>query len=105
MRTRRSQSSSDPVLSSNLPAQAGHRLSSLMESKHIPVLLHEIVEALSLVPSDVVVDATLGGAGHAAHIAKKLGKNGVLIGFDLDSEAIARGKHALEGVAPKVHLV
>jgi len=97
MRTRRSQSSSDPVSSGHPPAFVG--------AGHVPVLLHEAVDSLSLKPDDVVVDATLGGAGHAGAIAATLGKKGVLIGFDLDTDAISRAKKVLEGARPDVHLI
>ena len=88
MRTRLQKSSSDPVSS-------GHR----------SVLLHESIDALALEKSDTVVDATLGGAGHAREIANKLGKDGTLIGFDLDADAIERARDILEGSACKVHLM
>jgi len=89
MRTRRSQFSSDPV----------------SPQVHQPVLLHEAISSLTLSPDDVVVDATLGGAGHARVIADHLGKEGMLIGFDLDADAIARAHKALSGTKPTIHLV
>lgn len=76
-----------------------------MQSMHRSVLLHEATELLAIQPDDCVVDATLGGAGHALAIAAQLGKGGTLIGIDADHDAILRAKEALEGVAPKVHLV
>ena len=97
MRTRRSQSSSDPV-----PSPFDNPRG---ESRHQPVLLHEIVESLSIAPDDIVVDATLGGAGHAKSLADRLGKKGMLIGFDLDPEAIVRARRMLSTVKPKIHLV
>ncbi len=72
---------------------------------HISVLLHEAVESLQLQEDDIVVDATLGGAGHAQRIAERLGKNGILIGFDLDPDAIERARVALEPVSPKTYLI
>jgi len=89
MRTRRSQSSSGPV------SQEVHRA----------VLLNEAIEQLAIRKDDIVVDATLGGAGHALAIAELLDKNGVLIGFDLDADAVGRAQSALAGVRPEVHLV
>ena len=94
MRTRRSQSSSDPVSSTPLSGE-GHR----------SVLLHEAIESLTIAQNDIVVDATLGGGGHAKRIAEKLGKNGMLIGFDLDGEAVLRAREALQGVSPRVLLL
>ena len=94
-RTRRSAlSSSDPVSSTR------HRSGEVARPQtHVPVLLHEVLACLDLQPDDVVVDATLGGAGHAKEIAKMLGEHGVLIGFDADPAAIERAHNALGAVA------
>ncbi|MDB4983988.1 MAG: mraW [Patescibacteria group bacterium] len=62
---------------------------------HIPVLFNESIEALSIKKDGTYVDGTLGGAGHACEIARHLGPDGTLIGFDLDSNAIARAKEKL----------
>lgn len=72
---------------------------------HRSVLLHEAIDSLALSPSDTVVDATLGGAGHAREIAARLGKSGTLIAFDADEHAIARGKEALKDAQCTVHFV
>lgn len=92
MRTRRSQSSSDPTPSRGVEG-------------HIPVLLQETLRLLAIQPDDIVVDGTLGGAGHAREIAQLLGSNGTLIGFDLDTDAIARAKEALSVSKAHIHLV
>lgn len=94
MRTRRSQSSSDPVLSTE--GKSG---------KHTPVLLHEAIDSLSISEDDVVIDATLGGAGHAHAIAEKLSGKGTLIGFDLDPDAILRAQKILVDTKPNKYLV
>lgn len=72
---------------------------------HRTVLLHEAVDSLSIQESDIVVDATLGGAGHAKEISSQLGKKGVLIAFDADADAIERGKDALRTSKATVHFV
>ncbi len=59
---------------------------------HIPVLLNEAIDGLNLKSGDIVFDATLGGGGHAAEICKKVGHEGLLIGTDLDEEALRRAK-------------
>ena len=77
---------------------AGHvpKTTASQSSGHRTVLLHEAIEQLGIKSGDIVVDATLGGAGHATAIAELLGKGGALIGMDLDQEAIERAKIALE---------
>lgn len=59
-----------------------------MEFVHIPVLLNEVIESLQIKPNGVYVDCTVGGAGHSSEIVKKLSKNGILIAFDKDIDAI-----------------
>lgn len=62
---------------------------------HKPVLLKESIEGLNLKEGSVVVDATLGGGGHASEILKIIGKSGKLIAIDQDSEAIENFKNKL----------
>ena len=84
----------------------GHRSAAGIPAGHTTVLLHEAIENLCIQSGDTVVDATLGGAGHARAIAQKLGVKGILIGFDLDGSAIERTKKALEKFTkPAIHLV
>lgn len=59
-----------------------------MEFIHIPVLLNEVIESLQIKPNGIYVDCTVGGAGHSSEIVKKLSKNGILIAFDKDIDAI-----------------
>src|SRR5688500_16987335 len=51
---------------------------------HEPVLMRETLEALDVRPGQTVVDCTLGRAGHAREIARRLGPEGLLIGTDVD---------------------
>lgn len=72
---------------------------------HTSVLLQESIDALSIKKDGVYVDGTLGGAGHALEIAKHLGPDGTLIGFDLDSNAIVRGQAKLAPAKCRIILV
>lgn len=72
---------------------------------HIPVLFKESLEALTIKKDGTYVDGTLGGAGHARAIADHLGPDGTLIGFDLDSHAIARAEERLADAKCKIILV
>lgn len=65
-----------------------------MEARHDSVLLAESVTALALTQSSVVVDATLGGAGHFREILAALGEGGMLIGIDADAAAVERARAA-----------
>jgi 16S rRNA (cytosine1402-N4)-methyltransferase len=51
---------------------------------HRPILVPEILEALSPKPGEVAVDCTLGFGGHAREILPKLLPNGRLLGLDAD---------------------
>ena len=57
-----------------------------MSVYHLPVMLHECIEALQVVPDGIYVDATFGGGGHSAEILKHLA-TGRLIAFDQDDDA------------------
>ena len=62
---------------------------------HISVMPTEVLELLNVQPGGVVVDGTLGLAGHSYLIAEKLGTKGHLIGIDHDSLAIDLAKTKL----------
>lgn len=59
-----------------------------MSGYHVPVMLDRCVEALSIDPSGIYVDATFGGGGHSREILGKL-QNGMLYAFDQDADAKA----------------
>jgi 16S rRNA (cytosine1402-N4)-methyltransferase len=101
MRTRRFKSSGDPVRGTPASARDG----SPTRDGHRSVLLHEAIDALNLGTGKTVVDATLGGAGHAKEIITKLGKSGTLVGFDADIEAIERSRTELADAEPKTFFV
>ncbi len=75
-----------------------------MEFAHTSVLLNETIEGLKIKPDGVYFDGTLGGGGHSAEIAKRLGQ-GRLIGIDQDDEAILAAAKRLEPWKEKVTLV
>ncbi len=63
--------------------------------RHIPVLLNEVVEGLNLNNNNVVVDCTLGDAGHSEAMLGKIGPKGKLLGVDADPESLLRAKNNL----------
>ena len=54
---------------------------------HVPVLLHESIDALQVKPDGAYVDCTFGGGGHTREILKRLGAGGKLFVFDQDADA------------------
>ena len=67
-----------------------------MEFKHKPVMLEECIKGLNIKPEGIYVDGTLGGAGHSKEIAKRLSKDGLLIGIDRDDDALKAAKENLK---------
>jgi 16S rRNA (cytosine1402-N4)-methyltransferase len=80
--------------------------------RHVPVLFQETIDFLRVRPGGTYADCTLGLAGHSSGIARLLGPEGHLIGFDRDPEALALAKAKLDQVceelgsqAPRITLV
>ncbi len=57
---------------------------------HISVLLHEVLEGLSIREGDIIVDATVGGAGYTKAFCERVGASGKVYGFDEDRAALER---------------
>ncbi len=76
-----------------------------MEFKHISVLLSETIESLKIKENGIYFDGTVGGAGHSKEIAKRLGKDGVLICVDQDDNAIAKASEVLKDFDCTIHIV
>jgi 16S rRNA (cytosine1402-N4)-methyltransferase len=70
---------------------------------HTPVMLDEVVELLSAVPAGPVLDATLGGAGHARALLDAR-PDIQLIGVDQDADALAAAAENLADYAERVEL-
>ncbi|MGE0610084.1 MAG: 16S rRNA (cytosine(1402)-N(4))-methyltransferase RsmH [Pirellulales bacterium] len=66
-------------------------------SIHQSVLLDEIVEWLNPLPGQVVVDGTLGGAGHTRALVDRVGMSGRVVALDRDPAALARAEQMLAG--------
>jgi 16S rRNA (cytosine1402-N4)-methyltransferase len=65
--------------------------------RHEPVMLAEVLAYLDPQPGETIVDATLGGAGHARAICERLGPTGRLIGIEQDADALALARRRLHG--------
>ena len=56
---------------------------------HRPVLYHEVLNALQPHPGGRYVDGTLGAGGHAEGILQRSAPDGLLLGLDVDPQALA----------------
>jgi 16S rRNA (cytosine1402-N4)-methyltransferase len=66
-----------------------------MGSRHIPVLVEEVISLFRCEPHQVYVDATLGGGGHALEILRRTAPDGIVIGIDWDEAALCEARNAL----------
>src|SRR5947207_2412035 len=71
---------------------------STRPGEHKPVLLAEVLAALDPQPGQTVVDCTLGFAGHAAELLRRVAPDGLLIATDLDPANVEPARQRLEAV-------
>ena len=72
--------------------------------EHTPVLRDEVVSLFAFVPSGVVVDATVGGGGHAAALLEAYPVLRV-VGMDRDPEALEAAQARLSAFGDRVSFV
>jgi 16S rRNA (cytosine1402-N4)-methyltransferase len=63
---------------------------------HVSVLLQQAIDFLNVRRGGTYIDATLGLGGHSYEIARRLGRQGRLIGFDKDTAALELARKRLE---------
>jgi 16S rRNA (cytosine1402-N4)-methyltransferase len=67
--------------------------------QHRPVLFDAVLAALDPRPGETVVDCTVGWAGHAAELLRRVGPTGRLVGIDLDADNLPRARERLAEVS------
>lgn len=73
-----------------------------MTFEHTPVMVDEILSIFDEVPAGVVLDATLGGAGHAVALLDRRPEL-QLVGLDQDDEALAAARTRLAPFGDRAH--
>jgi 16S rRNA (cytosine1402-N4)-methyltransferase len=73
--------------------------------EHIPVLAKTLTEQIKLPRDAVMVDATIGQGGHSLLFGDRMGPEGIVIGLDIDKNAIRRAQLKLKDLACKVILI
>ena len=77
---------------------------STQAGQHVPVLLAEVLATLNPQPGQVIVDCTLGFAGHAVELLKRVGPTGKLIAFDADPTYVSLAEETLATVGNPFHI-
>jgi 16S rRNA (cytosine1402-N4)-methyltransferase len=72
---------------------------------HKPVLYKEIIHALQPQRGGRYVDGTLGAGGHARGILEACSPDGLLLGLDVDPQALALARETLAPYEGRAHLV
>ena len=72
--------------------------------KHYSVLKEEAINGLNLKKDSIIVDATLGYAGHSSLILKNI-PNGHLYAFDQDKEAIKYSQDVLSNISSNFTII
>ena len=72
--------------------------------EHMPVLLKECIDGLSIKADGIYVDGTLGYGGHSREIAARL-REGRLIAIDRDDAAIGKARELLADYDSKITYV
>jgi 16S rRNA (cytosine1402-N4)-methyltransferase len=70
--------------------------------RHTPVLSQDVIRYLAVREGGTYLDCTLGFAGHASQIARLLGPEGHLIGFDRDPQALELAREKLAELADEI---
>ena len=72
---------------------------------HIPVMQREVIESLHCRPGGIYVDGTVGGGGHASEILRLTAPSGILIGIDVDDDALRASEERLKAFGNRRILV
>ena len=72
--------------------------------QHRPVMVREVIELLAPVPTGTVVDATVGGGGHARRLLEAR-PDLRLLGIDRDPAAVAAARAELEPFGDRARIV
>lgn len=72
---------------------------------HRSVLLQEVLQYTAPQKGEVVIDGTVGFAGHSLALCQEIGETGLLVGIDQDDYALSESEKTLQACPAKVELV
>jgi 16S rRNA (cytosine1402-N4)-methyltransferase len=71
----------------------------------MPVMQREVIESLRCGPGGIYVEGTVGGGGHAGEILRHSAPDGLLIGLDVDDDALRESGERLRPFGSRKILV
>jgi 16S rRNA (cytosine1402-N4)-methyltransferase len=74
-------------------------------SKHLPVLLDEVIQFLDPKPGGRFIDATLGAGGHTRAILERTSPDGQVVAIDQDESALSSAREMLESFGSRLVFV
>jgi 16S rRNA (cytosine1402-N4)-methyltransferase len=74
------------------------------QTRHVPVLIDEVLQTINPKPGHTIADCTLGLGGHSAELLKRIQPGGRLIGIDFDAANIAIARTTLEPIGGQFDL-
>src|SRR5262249_38943483 len=86
------------------PAQRLEEMDVEAAFSHLPVMVREVVELLLPVPDGLIVDCTVGGAGHARALLDAR-PDIRLLGIDRDADAVAAARFRLEPYGDRAQVI
>jgi 16S rRNA (cytosine1402-N4)-methyltransferase len=75
-----------------------------MDEGHLPVMVEEVMTALSPSPGSFHIDGTVGGGGHTLRILEAASPDGRVLGLDADPRALGRTRQRLAGYGDRLAL-
>ena len=75
-----------------------------MDEGHLPVMVEEVMTALSPTPGSFHIDGTVGGGGHTLRILEAASPDGRVLGLDADPRALERTRARLSGYGDRLAL-
>ena len=70
--------------------------------EHTPVLAGTLAEQIKLPSDGVMVDATIGQGGHSLLLGRTLGPEAVIVGLDIDTNAVQRAQFNLRQLTCRI---
>lgn len=80
-------------------------MGAVIQARHVPVMVDEVLEALRVNPGSVYIDCTVGEGGHALSVLEAVSPAPGILGVDLDEESLNIARERLNGYGQRARFV